>query len=327
VEALIESRQRQLEASALAEYRNDVRIYEARVPETGRPPLDRPPRAATPSALKSTELKRVLSQHGPGHTLISSALRESVQQQRRALRDAIRHRRTLEYALGNPTTLLCVWNAASVTSSVSPLVTSSGTVSISRVNETGVVGRNRVRMVGLASSTTVLASLGMMTVLTSHIFTFTVNSAAVVTPTVFLTPVGTYSMFVPNAVWVPLFWHAVPKSNVRLSAMVDVAVSPANPSAPAALLPPTGRVSFLDTGLSGWGGAKSQTGTLLENVGGSQATVTLAAFGVRGGDTVSVICGYNLFIRSWEGGSVVVDASTAADAGLNVPSVWVRVDT
>jgi hypothetical protein len=164
-------------------------------------------------------------------------------------------------------------------------------------------------------------------VFTSHIFTFTVNSAAVVTPTVFLTPVGTYSQFVPDAVWVPLFWHAVPKSLVRLSALVDVAVTPANPSAPAALLPPTGRMSFLDTGLSGWGGAKSQTGTLLENVGGSQATVTLAAFGVRGGDTVSVICGYNLFIRSWEGGSVVVDASTATDAGLNVPSVWVRVDT
>jgi hypothetical protein len=328
VEALIEARQRQIQASALAEYRNDVQLrYESRIRETGRPPIDRPPRQPAPSSLKPAELKRVLAQHGPGHTLIAGALRESVQQQRRALRDALRHRRTLEYAVGNPTTLLCVWNAASVTSSVSTLVTSSGSVSLSRVNEVGVFGRNRVRLVGLASSNTVMASLGMMSVFTSHIFTFTVNSAAVVTPTAFLTPVGTYSLFVPDAVYIPLFWHAVPHGNLKLSAMVDVAVTPANPSAPAALLPPTGTVSFLDAGLSGWGGAQSQMGTLMENVGGSQATVTLAAFGVRGGDTVSVICGYNLFIRSWEGGSTLVDASTAADAGLNVPTVWVRVDT
>jgi hypothetical protein len=328
MEELIESRQRQIQATAMADYRNEVELrYRARMGETGRPPIDRTPREPSPSPVGPAELKRVLAQHGPGYNLVSGAVRENVQQQRRALRDAMRHRRTLEYALGNPTTLLCVWNAASVGSTVSTLVTSSGSVSLSRVNEVGVVGRNRVRMVGVTSANTVLASLGEMVVLTTHIFTFTLNSAAVVTPTAFFTPVGTYSLFVPDAVWVPLFWHAVPHGNLRLSARVDVTVTPSNPGAPAALLPPTGSVSFLDVGLSGWGGPKSQMGTLLENVGGSQATVTLASFGVRAGDTVSVVCGYNLFIRSWEGGSTVIDASTATDAGLNVPSVWVRVDT
>jgi hypothetical protein len=328
VEELMEARMQQAEASALAEYRNAVQLRnQPPTQEIRRLLIERPPKQTAPAPFKPAELKRVLAQHGPGYSLIAGALRNSVQQQRRALRDALRHRRTLEYSLGNPTTLSCVWNAASVTSSVSTLLTSSGSVSLSRVNEVGVVGRNRVRCVGLASSNTVGASLGLMIVFTSHTFTFTVNSAAVVTPTIFLTPVGTYSLFVPDAVWLPLAWHAVPHGTLRLSAMVDVAVTPVNPAAPAALLPPTGSVSFLDVGLSGWGGPKSQMGTLLENVGGSQATITLASFGIRGGDTVSVVCHYSLMVKSSEGGSTLVDASTAADAGLNVPTVWVRVDT
>ena len=57
-----------------------------------------------------------------------------------------------------------------------------------------------------------------------------------------------------------------------------------------------------------------------------RAGIEAKTFAVQAGDTVSIAVGYRLFLRSWEGGVVLVDASTVANAGLNVPSVWVRLD-
>ena len=96
--------------------------------------------------------------------------------------------------------------------------------------------------------------------------------------------------------------------------------------APATLLPPRATFGFLDFTISGWTGAATQVGSLGGSVGGGQATMSPGTFAVQAGDTVSIAVGYRLFLRSWEGGVVLVDASTVANAGLNVPSVWVRLD-
>jgi hypothetical protein len=55
--------------------------------------------------------------------------------------------------------------------------------------------------------------------------------------------------------------------------------------------------------------------------------VSPGTFAVQAGDAVSIAVGYRLLLRSWEAGVVLVDASTVANAGLNVPSVWVRLDS
>ena len=146
------------------------------------------------------------------------------------------------------------------------------------------------------------------------------------TPTVYLTPVGSFSIIVPGPAYIPLFWQAVPKATLTLSATVDVVVSGA-PGAPATLLPPRATFSFVDLSISGWTGATTQVGSLGGSVAGGQATVTPGTFAVQAGNTVSIVVGYSLFLRSWEGAVVLVDASTVVEAGLNVPSVWVRLDS
>lgn len=327
LQEVLQTYDRLTQATALAEHRAEVEArYVARMKETGRPPVDdRPRHRDRAGRLSMSEVRRVLGEHGPGLALMNDALGDTVRHQRRVLREAMIQRRTLEYSLGNPTELRCLWTAASVTASTSPLVTSTGNVTTSPLVTTTGSGRNRLSTVALTTTQPALASLALVSIPTTHIFSFTATQVVIVTPTVFLAPVGTFSLIVPSPTYIPLFWQAVAKATVQLSAVVDVVVTAAS-GAPATLLPPRATFSFLDFTISGWTGAATQVGSLGGSVGGGQATMSPGTFAVQAGDTVSIAVGYRLFLRSWEGGVVLVDASTVANAGLNVPSVWVRLD-
>ena len=257
------------QATALAEHRAEVEArYLARINETGRPPIDdRPRHRDRAGRLSMSEVRRVLGKHGPGLALMNDALGDTVRHQRRVLREAMIQRRTLEYSLGNPTELRCLWTAASVTAFTSSLVTSTGTVTTSPLVTTTGSGRNRLSTVALTSTQLQLASLAALAIPSTYIFSFTATEVAIVTPTVYLTPVGSFSIIVPGPAYIPLFWQAVPKATLTLSATVDVVVSGA-PGAPATLLPPRATFSFVDLSISGWTGATTQVGSLGGSVAG-----------------------------------------------------------
>jgi hypothetical protein len=170
LQEVLQTYDRLTQATALAEHRAEVEArYVARTKETGRPPVDdRPRHRDRAGRLSISEVRRVLGEHGPGLTLMNDALGDTVRHQRRVLREAMIQRRTLEYSLGNPTELRCLWTAASVTAFPSSLVTSTGTVTTSPLVTTTGTGRNRLSTVALTTTQPALASLALLSIPTTH---------------------------------------------------------------------------------------------------------------------------------------------------------------
>ena len=78
-----------------------------------------------------------------------------------------------------------------------------------------------------------------------------------------------------------------------------------------------------DVFLSGWGGAKSESGTFQT---GLPFSLSLPAFAVLPGSRVVLTARYNLLLSVSQGASGVLDAISQTESGLNTSVATLRLD-
>ena len=257
----------------------------------------------------------------------NAALGHEIREQLARLRAAERNRARLQATIGDPTTFVCLFRADTVAATASPVVTQGqlNLIPSPPTTQNSVSARNRVRFVAVATSPIgYTAELAQLVVDTVHVFSFASGLGAVCTPTAFFEPNATFSLTVPNAVYYFPVWHAVPRA--RLFLWMDLRADHWFPGVFAGDPPSATFSTFAmrpDVSLSGWGGAKSASGTLLT---GSPSSLSLPAFAILSGSRVVVTTRYQMFLQVLEGGNGVVDASSRDESGLNISVVSVRLD-
>jgi hypothetical protein len=276
--------------------------------------------------LTSVAAKKVLSEGGLREPQLLRALRADIQRQRRIFKRWVRTGGARPQTVGDPTTFFCGLTATSVSETSSTLAMGNAAAVLTRpVIRQMTTGRNRTRFVASAFAAVEQDSLTMLDLDQHFRFSFTISVGGAVSPTVFLTPVGTYSLFAPHDEYVFPFWRAVPGVSLWVSANVSIVGSfPVGGGQNIVLLPAGASSTPIFRTLSGWGGPFSDVG-LLQNVASSSSLVA-PMFAAPTGTTVTMDVQLYTRLMCYEGGTVTLDTLSQADSGLNVPSCMLRVD-
>ena len=181
---------------------------------------------------------------------------------------------------------------------------------------------NTVRFAAVASSPIGYeAELAWLQVDTAQVFSFESWVSGSCSLTGWFLPNAVFTLLAPDAVWFFPFWHAVPHARLifTMTMRVDHFLPGSLPGAP-----PTQTVadawSMPIVDLSGWGGAKSKSGSIRDT---SPFFLIPPPFFVNNGSRIVITGQYHLDLFVMEGGSATVDAvsSPSPTLGLNVSHV------
>jgi hypothetical protein len=285
-------------------------------------------RRSTAKSLSKADRRRFATE-GAGMERVRAELRGEVTRLRRLLHDSLRAGQARAQTVGDPTTFLCNFSAQSLSVTDDAFTSAGASTSLTRpVRRELSLARNRSRFLAIAFAPVDLFSFGLMHVVQTVRFAFTILGTGAATLTAHITPLGTYRIDAPGAESRQLFFTAVPHPSIHLFATVTAAASwpaPAAPGGVTLVLPPPVTATIIHRELSGWSGSNSEVG-LLQDL--TSPTIVSALPIAIGGSPATVTIDVTLNMQLWakSGGTVVVDCLTPGNSGLNVPAVVLRFD-
>jgi len=286
-------------------------------------------RRGAAKSLSSAAARRIVAGGGAGMKRVRAELGGEVTRLRKLLRDSLRAGRGRAQTVGDPTTFLCNFNAASLTVTDDAFTSTGAATFLTRpVRRELSLARNRTRYLGFATAPVGIFTFGLMHVVQTTRFAFTLLGTGAATATAQIAPLGTYRIDAPGAESRDIFWHAVPHPNINLSATVLAAASWPNPrglGGTTLTVQPPVTVNVLQRELSGWAGANTEVG-LLQDVTSPLAISAprMLILGFPATVTVDVTLNMQLWAKS--GGTVVVDCLTPGNSGINVPAAVLQFD-
>jgi hypothetical protein len=275
--------------------------------------------SARPTAqLSERSLKRDLAE-------LHSAMVPDAKQQHDRISAIKRHPEIFNTTIGDPIISGYMAWTDSVTAAVSPTAI-EGHLDLLPPNpvvENNVPFINTVRFAAVASSPIgYQAELAWLTVDTAQVFSFESWVTGSCSLVGWFLPNAVFRLLAPDAVWFFPFWHAVPHARLRFS--MNLRVDHFLPgSRPGDVPLQTNEVWAMPLiELSGWGGAKSNSGSIRDT---SPAFLSTPPFVVVNGSRVVISAQYHVDIFVMEGGSATFDAisSPSPTMGLNVSHVEV----
>lgn len=284
-----------------------------------------------PEILSAAKSKALVKAE-PDLSEVRAELRRDAVRLRRLLQETVRAGQTRPQTVGDPSSFFCSLTAQSISAFSVSSANFGGSASTTALTTTAAIARNRSRFVATAFAPVTRASATLLDIFQPTRFSFVLDTAGAVNITAYLTPLGTYRIFAPSAAQESLFWTAVPHPRLTLTAtMRAVASIPINTGTGVATrthTTPAVTVTLLDRALSGWTGANTEIGNL--QMPAAPSTLSLPAFPLdftsdnRVPVTVDVTYALRLFAS--QGGTLFVDCLSDPNAGLNAPSVVIRVD-
>ena len=297
-------------------------------------------RGPAPRNLSPARMKLRAREEDRRNPALRDLLKGLGKRQKRIAADARALRRNLQYAVGNPRTLVCLNEATIVDSVVVDRFANTPASSVSFGRQIARQPlRNRVAFLATVLSEQAGGARARLAFATTHEWIFFVNAAgkALVAPSFFLSAIGTYRLTAPTAF--PGAWHT-PLISASLTATVEARIHKNMGDGRFREIPLPGKrtVTFLNqsnTRQAAHHGPNIPSvltfplvsvGTLGERFPDATTIVDYPAFIADPSEMVLFRVTYSLVASCQQGASAVFNAISASEAGLNVPAVWLLVD-